>query len=141
MFIDGLSQIFSIIKVTPDINQLPSNYRAVTEWGRITCVYVLFRDEITDGLGSLASTIFQMFVASDTASETFASLKRLHGLMPYFLLRTALKISSPVAMMRSKVHTLLRVQILTRDRCGGYLSCDSLWWEKSPPTVVQMSTG
>ncbi|OAX43474.1 hypothetical protein K503DRAFT_140414 [Rhizopogon vinicolor AM-OR11-026] len=88
---DGLSHIFGIIKVTPDINQLPPNYRAVTEWGRIT----------------LASTIFQMFVASDTASETFASLKRLHGLMPYFLLRTALKISSPVAMIRSVVDIFL----------------------------------
>jgi hypothetical protein len=88
---DGLSHIFSIIKVTPDINQLPPNYRAVTEWGRIT----------------LASTIFQMFVASDTASETFASMKRLHGLMPYFLLRTALKISSPVAMIRSVVDIFL----------------------------------
>ncbi|KAG2118724.1 uncharacterized protein F5147DRAFT_666518 [Suillus discolor] len=88
---DGLSHIFTIIKVTPDINQLPPNYRAVTEWGRIT----------------LASTIFQMFVASDTASETFASMKRLHGLMPYFLLRTALKISSPVAMIRSVVDIFL----------------------------------
>ncbi|KAG2367358.1 hypothetical protein BDR07DRAFT_1479232 [Suillus spraguei] len=88
---DGLSHIFAIIKVTPDINQLPLNYRAVTEWGRIT----------------LASTIFQMFVASDTASETFASMKRLHGLMPYFLLRTALKISSPIAMIRSVVDIFL----------------------------------
>jgi hypothetical protein len=103
-FLDGLSHIFSIIKVTPDINQLPPNYRAVTEWGRITCVSVPFHDQTTNRFGRLASTIFQMFVASDTASETFASMKRLHGLMPYFLLRTALKISSPVAMIRSKMH-------------------------------------
>jgi hypothetical protein len=104
MFIDGLSHIFAIIKETPNINQLPPNYQAVTEWGRITCVYVSFHDQTTKRFDSLASTIFQMFVASDTASETFASLKRLHGLMPYFLLRTALKISSPVAMIRSKIH-------------------------------------
>ncbi|KAG1783308.1 hypothetical protein EV702DRAFT_1191738 [Suillus placidus] len=88
---DGLSRIFAIIKATPDINQLPPNFRAVAEWGRIT----------------LASTIFQMFVASDAASETFASMKRLHGLMPYFLLRTALKISSPVAMIRSVMDIFL----------------------------------
>lgn len=111
MFIDGLSHIFAIIKETSDINQLPSNYQAVTEWGRITCVYIPFHDQITHRLVSLASTIFQMFVASDTASETFASLKRLHGLMPYFLLRAALKISSPVAMIRSKVHLLLRTYL------------------------------
>ena len=49
----------------------------------------------------LASTIFQTFVASDNSSETFASLKRIHGLMPYFLVKAALKISNPVSMIRN----------------------------------------
>lgn len=51
---------------------------------------------------SLASTIFHMFVASDDASETFAGLKRIHGLMPYFMLKAALKITNPVSMIRSE---------------------------------------
>lgn len=51
---------------------------------------------------SLASTVFHHFVASDTASESFANMKRIHGLMPYFMLKTALKISNPVAMIRGK---------------------------------------
>jgi hypothetical protein len=50
----------------------------------------------------LASTVFQQFVASDNASETFAGLKRIHGLMPYFMLKAALKISNPIGMIRSK---------------------------------------
>ena len=50
---------------------------------------------------SLASTVFHMFVASDSSSETFASLKRIHGLMPYFVLKATLKISNPIAMIRS----------------------------------------
>ncbi|TFK75886.1 hypothetical protein BDN72DRAFT_831324 [Pluteus cervinus] len=82
---DGLTNIFSIVKSTPDIRQLPANYQAVVEWARI----------------SLASKIFQHFVASDDASESFASLKRIHGLMPYFMLKATLKISNPIAMMRS----------------------------------------
>ncbi|KAF8138262.1 hypothetical protein EV363DRAFT_1519625 [Boletus edulis] len=82
---DGLSNVFAIIKVTPYVKQLPDNYQAVLEWARI----------------SLASTIFQTFVASDNSSETFASLKRVHGLMPYFLLKAALKISSPMGMVRT----------------------------------------
>jgi hypothetical protein len=50
---------------------------------------------------SLASTIFQNFVASDNSSELFASLKRIHGLMPYFMMKAALKISNPMGMIRS----------------------------------------
>jgi hypothetical protein len=50
---------------------------------------------------SLASTVFQQYVASDDASETFASLKRIHGLIPYFMLKAALRISNPISMIRS----------------------------------------
>ncbi|KAH7914336.1 hypothetical protein BJ138DRAFT_1144066 [Hygrophoropsis aurantiaca] len=88
---DGLTHVFAIIKVTPDIRDLPPNYQAVLEWARI----------------SLASTIFQMLVASDNSSETFAGLKRIHGLMPYFVLKTALKISNPVGMIRSVLDIFL----------------------------------
>jgi Domain of unknown function in PX-proteins (DUF3818) len=49
----------------------------------------------------LASTVFHHFVAADDASEAFAGLKRMHGYMPYFMLKAALKISNPVAMIRS----------------------------------------
>ena len=48
----------------------------------------------------LASTIFHHFVATDDASESFTSMKRIHGLMPYFMMKAALKISNPVAMIR-----------------------------------------
>ena len=44
--------------------------------------------------------MFQHFVAADNASESFASLKRIHGMMPYFMLKAALKISNPIAMIR-----------------------------------------
>ncbi|KIN93038.1 hypothetical protein M404DRAFT_17347 [Pisolithus tinctorius Marx 270] len=88
---DGLMQVFAIIKVTPSIEQLPKNYQAVIEWARI----------------SLASTLFQTYVASDNSSETFASLKRTHGLMPYFVLKAALKISNPVGMIRTVLDIFL----------------------------------
>ncbi|KAI9574880.1 hypothetical protein HD554DRAFT_2050706 [Boletus coccyginus] len=82
---DGLTHMFALIKTTPHVRQLPEDYQAILEWARI----------------SLASTIFRTFVASDNSSETFASLKRIHGLIPYFLLKAALKISNPVAMIRT----------------------------------------
>jgi hypothetical protein len=82
---DGLTHVFATIKETPNIKDLPDNYKSIIEWARI----------------SLASTIFHHYVASDDASETFAGLKRVHGLMPYFMLKTALKISNPIGMIRS----------------------------------------
>ncbi|KAF5388233.1 hypothetical protein D9615_000431 [Tricholomella constricta] len=88
---DGLTHIFATIKVTPDVRGLPANYRAVLEWARI----------------SLASTVFHQFVASDNSSETFATLKRIHGLMPYFILKTTLKISNPIAMIRGVLDLFL----------------------------------
>ncbi|KZT05522.1 uncharacterized protein LAESUDRAFT_726785 [Laetiporus sulphureus 93-53] len=88
---DGLTNIFATIKVTDDIHKLPANYQAVIEWARI----------------SLASTVFQHFVAADSASESFASLKRVHGLMPYFMLKTILKISNPIAMIRNVLDLFL----------------------------------
>lgn len=48
----------------------------------------------------LAATIFQQLVASDESSQTFASLKRLHGSMPYFMMKTVLKVSNPISMIR-----------------------------------------
>ncbi|KAI0773353.1 hypothetical protein BC629DRAFT_1527844 [Irpex lacteus] len=88
---DGLTHVFATIKETSDVNALPSNYKAVIEWARI----------------SLASTVFQQFVAADNASERFAGLKRIHGLMPYFMLKAALKISNPVGMIRGVLDLFL----------------------------------
>ncbi len=55
----------------------------------------------------LAATVFQMFVAADTSSETFAQMKRLHGLMPYFVLKGILKVSNPMAMIRGVLDLFL----------------------------------
>ncbi|KAG8747522.1 hypothetical protein FRC10_000658 [Ceratobasidium sp. 414] len=90
-WLDGLSHVFATIKTTPDVRNLPPDYQAVLEWARI----------------SLASTIFQQLVASDSASETLANLKRLHGLMPYFVMKGILKVSNPMAMIRGMLDLFL----------------------------------
>ncbi|KAJ8292902.1 PX domain-containing protein [Rhodotorula toruloides] len=88
---DGLSRVFATIRQTERVDDLPVEYRKVMEWARI----------------SLASTIYQLFLGSDNSSSVFASLKRVHGLMPYFMLRGILKISNPVAMIRSVLDLFL----------------------------------
>ncbi|PWN97790.1 hypothetical protein FA09DRAFT_329956 [Tilletiopsis washingtonensis] len=88
---DGLSQVFGTIKRTPLIEDLPESYRALLAWGRI----------------SAASTLFHLFMGSDTSSDLFGQLKRIHGLMPYFMLRGILRISNPVYMVRSVLDLFL----------------------------------
>ncbi|GAA5848790.1 hypothetical protein JCM3766R1_005309 [Sporobolomyces carnicolor] len=88
---DGLSRVFGTIRKTEHVEDLPIEYRKVIEWARI----------------SLASTIYQLFLGSDNSSSVFAQMKRMHGLMPYFMLRGILKISNPVAMVRSVLDLFL----------------------------------
>lgn len=56
----------------------------------------------------MAATIFQTFVASDDASTTLVQLKRLHGLMPYFVLKGILRVSNPMAMIRGQSSAVFR---------------------------------
>ncbi|GAA5913816.1 hypothetical protein JCM6882_007707 [Rhodosporidiobolus microsporus] len=88
---DGLSRVFGTIRKTENINDLPIEYRKVMEWARI----------------SLASTIYQLFLGSDNSSSVFAQMKRMHGIMPYFMLRGILRISNPVAMIRAVLDLFL----------------------------------
>ncbi|KAM0789993.1 hypothetical protein ACM66B_005323 [Microbotryomycetes sp. NB124-2] len=88
---DGLSRVFATIRTTENVDDLPTKYLKVLEWARI----------------SLASTIYQLFLGSDNSSSVFAQLKRMHGLMPYFMLRSVLRISNPVAMIRSVLDLFL----------------------------------
>ncbi|GAA5841301.1 hypothetical protein JCM11251_001619 [Rhodosporidiobolus azoricus] len=88
---DGLSRVFGTIRKTENVADLPIEYRKVMEWARI----------------SLASTIYQLFLGSDNSSSVFAQMKRMHGLMPYFMLRGILRISNPVAMIRAVLDLFL----------------------------------
>ncbi|KAI9513207.1 hypothetical protein F5148DRAFT_281422 [Russula earlei] len=88
---DGLTRVFAVIKSTDSVRDLPPDMQAALEWGRI----------------SMASTVFHHYVAADDASESLAGLKRIHGSMPYFMLKAALKISNPVAMIRSVLDLFL----------------------------------
>jgi Domain of unknown function in PX-proteins (DUF3818) len=68
----------------------------------------------------MASTVFHHYIAADDASESLAALKRIHGFMPYFMLKAALKISNPVAMVRS-THSLHFAISIVNEACIGVL--------------------
>ncbi|CAO1623871.1 unnamed protein product [Sympodiomycopsis kandeliae] len=88
---DGLSRVFSTIKATPRIEDLPESYQALLGWARI----------------SAASTLFHLFMGSDTSSDLFSQMKRIHGLMPYFMMRQVLRVSNPVTMIRGVIDLFL----------------------------------
>lgn len=115
---DGLSRVFGTIRETERVEDLPVEYRKVIEWARISSVHSTLYSTLPPEKGriklmrkcvyfSLASTIYQLFLGSDNSSSVFAQLKRMHGLMPYFMLRGILKISNPVAMVRSVLDLFL----------------------------------
>ncbi len=74
----------------------------------------------------LASTIFHHYIASDTASESFAGLKRIHGLMPYFMMKGILKVSNPVAMIRGMSCVLLNIYMMN-PYAWAWWKCKVFW--------------
>jgi len=82
---EGLSNVFTTIRTCPHVSELPQRYRVLVDWA----------------VTSLASGLFHIFVGRDTSSQAFAQLKHVHSIMPYFMVRSILRISNPVAMMRA----------------------------------------
>lgn len=82
---DGLSHVFATIRSCPRVQDLPPEYKVIVDWATV----------------SMASGLFTMFLARDSSSRAFAHLKYMHSMMPYFVVRGILRISNPVAMMRS----------------------------------------
>lgn len=82
---DGLSHVFSTIRECAHVDELPPEYKVLVDWATV----------------SMASGLFSMFVGRDSSSRAFAHLKYMHSMMPYFVIRNILRISNPVAMLRS----------------------------------------
>ncbi|CAJ0748352.1 7546_t:CDS:10 [Entrophospora sp. SA101] len=78
-------ELFKSVQESKKITDLPFTYQKIIEYGEI----------------SFASTLYSLFIGSDNSSETFSQLKRTHNLMPYRLMKTVMKISNPVGILRS----------------------------------------
>lgn len=48
----------------------------------------------------VAAVIYHLFVADDNAAEIFSQAQRIHGLLPYSIIKNILRFSNPVAMLR-----------------------------------------
>jgi hypothetical protein len=72
--------------------------------------------------------IYHLFVAEDNSTELFAQAQRIHGLMPYSILKNILRFSNPIAMLRG----LFPIMVFD-DRCIGSIPGPAIWTEKSSP--------
>lgn len=47
----------------------------------------------------VAATVYHLFLAEDNSPEMFAQAKRIHGLVPYTLMKNVIRIANPAAVM------------------------------------------
>jgi hypothetical protein len=80
---NGLTKLFAEIKEKKTIAELSPQYQKFAEWLRI----------------EVAATIYHLFLAEDNSPELFAQAKRIHGLVPYTLMKNVIRIANPAAVM------------------------------------------
>ncbi|KAJ5459659.1 uncharacterized protein N7458_001211 [Penicillium daleae] len=80
---NGLTKLFAEIREKPCIAELSPQYQKFAEWLRI----------------EVAATVYHLFLAEDNSPEMFAQAKRIHGLVPYTLMKNVIRIANPAAVM------------------------------------------
>jgi hypothetical protein len=82
---NGLTKLFKEIKVKESIQDMSLQYQKFCEWLRI----------------EVAATIYHLFLAEDNSPEVFAQVKKAHSMIPYTLIKNAIRIANPAAVMSS----------------------------------------
>lgn len=82
---NGLTKLFKEIKDEPTIQDLSVQYQKFAEWLRI----------------EVAATIYHLFLAEDNSPELFAQAKKIHSMIPYTIIKNAIRIANPAAVMSS----------------------------------------
>jgi len=82
---NGLTKLFQEIKDKPTIQDLSIQYQKFAEWLRI----------------EVAATIYHLFLAEDNSPELFAQAKKIHSMIPYTIIKNAIRIANPAAVMSS----------------------------------------
>lgn len=88
---NGLTKLFKEIKDKPTIQDLSIQYQKFAEWLRI----------------EVAATIYHLFLAEDNSPELFAQMKKIHSMIPYTLIKNAIRIANPAAVMSAVLDIFL----------------------------------
>ncbi|ETI26545.1 hypothetical protein G647_03322 [Cladophialophora carrionii CBS 160.54] len=95
---NGLTKLFAEIREKEKIEDLSPEYQKFAEWLRI----------------EVAATIYHLFLAEDNSPELFAQAKRIHSLVPYTVLKNAIRIANPAAVMSAVLDLFLAQPFGTR---------------------------
>ncbi|KFA61449.1 hypothetical protein S40285_03452 [Stachybotrys chlorohalonatus IBT 40285] len=95
---NGLTMLFKEIKEKDSIQDLSIQYRKFAEWLRI----------------EIAAVIYHLFLAEDNSPEVFAQARRIHSLIPYSLVKNAIRIANPAAVMSGILDIFLAQPFGTR---------------------------
>jgi hypothetical protein len=95
---NGLTNLFKEIKVKNSISEMSLQYQKFCEWLRI----------------EVAATIYHLFLAEDNSPEVFAQAKKAHSMIPYTIIKNAIRIANPAAVMSSILDIFLAQPFGTR---------------------------
>lgn len=95
---NGLTKLFKEIKDKPTIQDLSIQYQKFAEWLRI----------------EVAATIYHLFLAEDNSPDLFAQAKKIHSMIPYTIIKNAIRIANPAAVMSSILDIFLAQPFGTR---------------------------
>jgi len=82
---NGLTHLFKEIKIKNTIQDLSIQYQKFAEWLRI----------------EVAATIYHLFLAEDNSPDIFAQAKKAHSMIPYTIMKNAIRIANPAVVMSS----------------------------------------
>lgn len=95
---NGLTKLFKEVKIKESIQDMDLQYQKFCEWLRI----------------EVAATIYHIFLAEDNSPEIFAQAKKAHSMIPYTLIKNAIRIANPAAVMSSILDIFLAQPFGTR---------------------------
>ncbi|KAL3427619.1 px domain protein [Phlyctema vagabunda] len=95
---NGLTKLFKEIKDKSTIQDLSIQYQKFAEWLRI----------------EVAATIYHLFLAEDNSPDLFAQAKKIHSMIPYTIIKNAIRIANPAAVMSSILDIFLAQPFGTR---------------------------
>ncbi|KAH8593642.1 hypothetical protein B0O99DRAFT_515265 [Bisporella sp. PMI_857] len=90
---NGLTKLFAEIKEKEKIEDLTIQYKKFAEWLRI----------------EVAATIYHLFLAEDNSPELFAQAKSIHSMIPYTIVKNAIRFANPAVVM-SKILDIFTAQ-------------------------------
>lgn len=95
---NGLTKLFKEIKEKKTIPELSIQYQKFAEWLRI----------------EVAATIYHLFLAEDNSPELFAQMKKIHSMIPYTVIKNAIRIANPATVMSGILDIFLAQPFGTR---------------------------